>query len=74
MSLAVLESHCVYILAMMSNVIYFNLFTIKPEMDGPVWHVLCQGGVGVGAGQGQGVGAVWEDWGLGELRTVGGSH
>lgn len=29
-----------YILAMMSNVIYFNIFTIKHEMDRLVWCVL----------------------------------
>lgn len=56
-----------YMLAMMSNVIYFNVFTIKPEMDRPAWRVLC----GMQRGK-----AVWEDWGaprtaLGSRRELG---
>lgn len=51
-----------YTLAMMSNVIYFNIFTIKHEMDRPAWCVLC----GVLRGE-----AAWEDWGA--LRTALGS-
>lgn len=65
-----------YILTMMSNVIYFNIFTIKHEMERRAWCVLCGGQVGDGAGVGRqsdggsGAGRSEDSLGVKRIRVV----